>query len=166
MLQSIKPRWVGYRKNWDVNMLDGMLQYMAMERLTSRHSITREDVACDTAKDVVIYINRETVDNNFANNRPISVVILNGGEYGCLFSDNEFCPLQHDMPMNYDSSDHSHDTCLFHVWKPRSLSNSSHASAQFRKVARKDIANYCILLPKIKPVRGNEESLYTLFSSN
>ena len=68
MLQSIKPGWVGYRKNWGVNMLDCMLQDMAMERLMSQHSITCEDVACDTAKDVVIYVNRATVESNFANN--------------------------------------------------------------------------------------------------
>jgi hypothetical protein len=189
ILRLVKPTYIGFRKNWQPNMLDRMLRQTAMGRLMQL-GVGAEDDAMnwmiedliddEASEDDSIEITSSQADifrgNNllrryssvaevrrqFDSRNTLSVVRLNDERFCCVLINNNVVRL-HCREFKGQIAGAS-----FHLWH---IDNDEvpELMDRLQPITRADqVKNYCILLPKLS-MRGmpdlNDEPIFTLIDS-
>jgi hypothetical protein len=161
----LKPLWFGYRKNWATNLLTNLMNVMAIERVASNKKpndyVTQdEDIEDDnitiSKKMVHKYKSLDDVTFCFYNRKPLSMVQLHDGRFGCILRQKQsfvelYCGTQSELLSG----------SWYHNWSiSEHLVYCEHLTAA--------TAKYCLMLPKLTstgmPARS-ELPMYTVITS-
>lgn len=181
ILRLVKPTWIGFRKNWQVNMLDRLLRQTAMGRLQSKEGHTEadaikwmtEDIEDELDEDDPIenitsdifqgnhllkrYSNAGDVRRQFQCRRPLSIVRLNNQKFCCVMRNNSVVWL-HCTEFKEQIAG-----AYYHLWQ---INGDDDPQQQITTIEQ--VTHYCILLPKLSmhglPGR-NDEPIFTLIES-
>jgi hypothetical protein len=158
ILQLIKPRWHGYRKNWAKNMLDNVLKQMAMSRVEQRGHCDIDDLnyfddeeedeenspslradwskfSSGNQKFVHRYKNMSDVVARYRNGYPVSVICTSEDKFLCLLRTNnvvEICRIGLAF---------SRGGAAYHTW--------SIAAGEDTFMGSLKVRNFCLLLPAL-----------------
>ena len=169
-LRLVKPKWHGYRKNWQLNMMDSLLQQIAMRRIEDKeHESTSAWLAQDDDEEdgtdeelcadrqFILYSNADYIQRIHRLRHPLSVVnVRDSNKFVCMMRDKT-C-----VEMNCGAWSETTGGAVYHHWEvgePTSLSNQEMESQLCRS---------CLLLPRLrrKGMPGEEdEPIYTLVES-
>ena len=181
ILRLVKPTWIGFRKNWQLNMLNRLLRQTAMGRLQSKEGHTEadaikwmtEDVEDELDEDDPIenntsdifqgnhllkrYSNAADVRRRFQCRRPLSLVRLNNQKFCCVLRNNSVVWLHCT-----EFKEQIAGAC-YHLWE---IDVDDVPQQQITTIEQ--VTHYCILLPKLSmhglPGRDDEPS-FTLIES-
>ena len=148
ILRFVKPEiGMGVRVNWSANVMLNLLREKSLSTITSKLLGPRES-ADKTRTLYHRYRSKAKIFVDWHGGRPLSVIVLSGGQYGCAISGDEMCELKHS---EYIGQDNGHS---YHSW---TLDNET-----IHPYAHADIVRYCLFLPSLGP-RGftGEETSYT-----
>ncbi len=169
IIRVVKPLWFGFRKNWEVNLLTNTLNIMAIDRVL--HTTTRthnkalidaaEQQKCNTIgmkkKMVHKYISLEQITENYNNRKPLSVVQLCEGRFGCIIRNrNLFVELYCGSHAQFLGGS------WYHNW------TISGNAVQCETLHTSNILHYCLLLPKLTSngmPSSEEEPIYMAITS-
>jgi len=193
MLQTIKPRWFGYRKNWQQNIIDNILKKQALRRICKKHSIDvenepflddesdsdddegqeneerndNEQIAqntSDTQRNYVVYKAARVAVNQLSNRRPVSILQLSNGHFGMAVGSGGYLRLR----FTGDDVEQTEGMCRYFVWRVSEEAVRDNHEYMLYDLDDADIVNYCMLLPKLA-ASGNPdnegEAYYTLIQS-
>ena len=183
VLGVIKPHWFGYRKNWQVNLMDKVLRNMAMERIEMKHEkmAAKEETnpidlvgpsddddddgeeqhfpTVAKGRNCVHYSSFAKVESDLVKRIPISVVRLYDGTFGCMLRGKKFFPLQCDWRRTEELSDSA-----LHYYECGFVGIA--AQNVRLDVELRDVAHYCVLLPKLTATgEPDADAVYTLIES-
>lgn len=152
IIQSIKPLWNGFRKNWAVNIMERMLKQMAIERVLNNSTTKGDEVKIDaTGKLCYVYRSVEQLQQFYDHRKPISIVQLSDGTFHAKVTRNFYVELTCESYAGNISGSHYH-YWVIESYEMKLLEDTLH------------IINYCLLLPKMTmtgiPSRENE-AIYT-----
>ena len=169
IIQQMKPTWFGFRKNWQVNMMDKLLKSMALGRIRKNdiqlmeeneedEDYTDEELWVNNSQKLVhLYKSQEDVKIRFHQHEPLSIVITKDNVFACLLPfgivQELLCSRYHNKKVGAN----------YYVWELGSVTNksSSHLSA--------NVKHYCLLLPQLFPTTESyltsSEKSYTLIDS-
>jgi hypothetical protein len=152
VLRLLKPNWNGYRLNWQLHIMNKMLQNMAITRIKSKLHPKEEallegydsdgenesfsDLQKKMCGSCYIYSNISEVVLAFYNHRPISALRLLTGNFVCMLQNGKQCTL---TPNKFIK------TLIGLSYFDWNISDNESILIQHHK----DIQNYCLLLPKI-----------------
>jgi hypothetical protein len=146
-IQQIKPLWNGFRKNWQLNLLDNVLQKMAINRI-EKHS--QQNV--NKGKQFHKYKDKEDVTDNFNNRKPMSMIQLDNGKFFfSVMKNNTFVPV---MCTTYFRT-----ICGWHYHYWHIADNDDHEVNIFT------IQRCCLLLPLMSSTglpTSNDDAIYTV----
>jgi hypothetical protein len=169
IIQLMKPTWFGFRKNWQVNMMDKLLKSMALGRIR-KNDVTSEENEEDeddtdealtlnySQKLVHIYKNEEDVNSRFHQCEPLSIVITKDNIFACLLPfgmvKELICSRHHCQKVGAN----------YYVWRLGNVTNKSSSP-----LSTQEVKHYCLLLPQLFPdtenyLTSNEKS-YTLIDN-
>jgi hypothetical protein len=169
IIQQMKPTWFGFRKNWQVNMMDKLLKSMALGRIRKNdiqlmeeneedEDYTDEELWVNNSQKLVhLYKSQEDVKIRFHQHEPLSIVITKDNVFACLLP---FGIIQELLCSRYHNKKVGAN---YYVWELGSVTNksSSHLSA--------NVKHYCLLLPQLFPTTESyltsSEKSYTLIDS-
>jgi hypothetical protein len=84
IIQLIKPLWNGFRKNWQLNLMDNVLRKLAIDRI-EKHSINclfdSNQQSIKDGKQCHRYKNKLEVYDTFNNCQVMSMIQLNNGNF-------------------------------------------------------------------------------------
>lgn len=172
IIQLIKPTWFGFRKNWQVNMMDKLLKSMALRRINRNDilPVTEESEDIDETgealmannsqkeKLVHVYKSEEDVKLMFHQHEPLSIVITKDNIFACLL------PL--GMVKELICSKHHNEKvgANYYVWRLGNVTNRSS-----KLLSTQEVKQYCLLLPQLFPDNDNclssSERSYTLIDN-
>jgi hypothetical protein len=170
IIRVLKPLWFGFRKNWDVNLMTNALNIMAIDRVlnteytkrrqTNTNSSNKEvEKSIGLAKKMVHkYASREEVTERYFSRKPLSMVQLTDGRYGCIIRRNQlFVQLQCA----------SQQEQLSGSWYYKWTMNTT--DAVVIHLQSTNIRHYCLLLPKLTMhgmPTNNDEPMYMAITSD
>ena len=145
-IQEMKPIWNGFRKNWQLNLIDNVLKKMAIDRIEKYglHS------SVNGGKQFHRYKNKEDVLHNFNNRRPMSMIqVENGNFIFPLLNRNTFV---HVMCRTYFQT-----ICgwHYHYWE----------IVDGNEVNILSLQRHCLLLPMMSSTglpTSDDEAIYTV----
>ena len=171
VLRLVKPNWYGFRKNWQINKLDQVLRKMSMVKMREKKKIMGSDEleknmiddldylsdsSADDEKErhtssdevgkfsglLKVYKNKEELLRTFQMGYPLSVVRLICGRF--------FCVCKKGITVEVKRTEFLESICeaSYHNW---TLSVENTTVHTYASVERKNISNYCVLLPKLTP---------------
>jgi hypothetical protein len=170
-LRLVKPKWHGYRKNWQVNMMDGLLQQIAMRRVEDKENessspwLAQDDEDDDDGTDeelcadrqFVLYSNADYIRRIHRLRHPLSVVTFkNNDKFLCMMRDKT-C-----VEINCCAWSETTGGAVYHHWEVGETSTLSNDEMQSH------LCRSCLLLPRLrqKGMPGEEdEPIYTLVES-
>ena len=160
VIQLVKPKWIGYKKNWQINMMDKLLQQMAMVQVETKEQWNAswlldddddngEDggggcaVHHDAAKKYFFtYGNIQQVQKEFKRWGPMLILRLVNGTYGCVICGNKFVELRCG-----EFKGKLAGSC-YHEWDV-SWQEDKEYTITTVNISVNIISNYCLLLPKL-----------------
>ena len=168
----LKPHWYGFRKNWHYNLLQKVLQKMAIQRVQTQQSNNcniKDDAGDSSDEDEVVIIQRSksklyheyadlhAVQHSFANRLPMSIVCLTDDSFGVVLKQNRL--------MKISCGDYIKDCggASYHHWY-FPADNSGIVTLTDQTI----ISNYCLLLPKLTTQgmpNADDEAIYTVIDS-
>jgi hypothetical protein len=171
IIQLMKPTWFGFRKNWQVNMMDRLLKSMALSRirksdvtLISEENEEDEDDTDEAIKVnysqklVHVYKSEEDVNIRFLQHEPLSIVVTKDNNFACLL------PFGIMKELNCSRYHHQKVGANYYVWRLGNVTNKSS-----RPLSTQDVKHYCLLLPQLFPDTENNlissEKSYTLIDN-
>jgi hypothetical protein len=168
IIQLMKPTWFGFRKNWQVNMMDRLLKSMALSRIRkSDVTLISEEDEDDTdeaikvnysQKLVHVYKSEEDVNIRFLQHEPLSIVVTKDNNFACLL------PFGIMKELNCSRYHHQKVGANYYVWRLGNVTNKSS-----RPLSTQDVKHYCLLLPQLFPDTENNlissEKSYTLIDN-
>jgi hypothetical protein len=154
----LKPLWHGFKNNWHVNLLTKALNIMAIERLSSTQ-ILNNNKKLASKKMFHKYKSVHDIVNNYIARKPMSVVQLVDGRFGCITRRTKtFVQLN---PMD--------ETKLFLGGSWYCNWSSSMQDVQLHDIDISNIIHYCLLLPQLTatgmPMPLEDDIKYTLITS-
>jgi hypothetical protein len=152
-LHLIKPSWNGYRKNWQLHIMNGMLQNMAIGRIKAMRSSEEQlnyhdndsddeaeqdldEASKQISGNCYLYSNLTELHNAFNNQCPISILLLQNDTFISLLRTGMQCELTPTRRAG---------TLLglgYHLWHISDGDNEG-------MVNTNDIMGYSLLLPKL-----------------
>jgi hypothetical protein len=166
LIQLIKPLWNGFRKNWQVNIMDKMLRQMAIERVQKNHSennselhsLNYEETSTPSAKGKLyfVYNSLKHIQQEYNERRPLSIIQLDNGKFLAAVTTERYIEMICGNYIGTIGGAH------YHHW---SLTNSQPKSM----LARNKVAKYCLLLPKLTTTglpSASDDPVFTAIDSD
>ena len=171
-LRLVKPQWHGYRKNWQVNMMDNLLRQIAMRRIEDKENKLNDswfvpdddeneegmdnEVLC-AGQQSILYSSETDIRRIYGSRQPLSVVnFTNSNKFVCMMRNRAY------VEMICGDWIESTGGAIYHHW---SIGETSMLTVD--EVAD-HIYRSCILLPRLRK-RGrpqvDDEPIYTLVES-
>jgi len=184
ILRLVKPTWIGFRKNWQENMLDRLLRQTAIGRMQLKSGQSEDDAikwmtedieedvdeaqqvektsSIDILKGVHLlhrYKTTEDVTRLFEARRPLSIIRLIDQRFCCVLRDNS------TVMFHCTEYKETIAGACYHLWR---LDMDVDDEQRHHLTNREEIEHYCILLPKLS-INGlpgrNDEPIFTLIDS-
>ena len=154
LLRFVKPEiGMGVRVNWSTNVMLNLLREKSLTNITSN---LLDTVGATTDQDRMLYHryrSRVKLLLDWSGGRPLSVIVLSDGRYGCAVSAEEMCVVEHRA---FITEKHGH---CYHGWALDSETTQAYS--------HQDIARYCLFLPALGPSGfQGAETEYTAIDSN
>jgi len=185
ILRLVKPTWIGFRKNWQQNMLDRLLRQTAIGRMQlkggrsednainwmtddidedlDKHEQVEKTPSNDILKGVNLLHRYKTageIRRLFQARRPLSILRLIDQRFCCVLQNN-FIVMLHCMEFKEQIAG-----ACYHLWQIDGDLDDEPSQQQLTN--KEDIEHYCILLPKLS-IQGlpgrNDEPIFTLIDS-
>ena len=185
ILRLVKPTWIGFRKNWQQNMLDRLLRQTAIGRMQLKggrsednainwmtddidedldeHEHVEKTPSNDILKGVNLLHRYKTagdIRRLFQARRPLSILRLIDQRFCCVLQNN-FIVMLHCMEFKEQIAG-----ACYHLWQIDGDLDDEPSQQQLTN--KEDIEHYCILLPKLS-IQGlpgrNDEPIFTLIDS-
>ncbi len=170
IIRVLKPLWFGFRKNWEVNLMTNALNIMAVDRVLHTEYNKRRQTDTNTCnkeveksiglakKMVHKYASREEVTERYLSRKPLSVVQLTDGRYGCIIRRTNFF-----VELNCSSRREQHGGSWYYQW---TMNTTDTVVIPLRCT---NIKHYCLLLPKLTMhgmPTSNNEPMYMAITSD
>jgi hypothetical protein len=138
IIQQMKPLWNGFRKHWQIILLDKLLKKMATDHIR-QHSMGRfskKQSNLNEGKQFHVYKSRDEAYDTFPNRRSMSMIQLDNGNFVIACTNKIYITL---MCTDYFGNISG---CHYHHWHI-----AQHDMHQIELEGQ--IAWYCLLLPKM-----------------
>jgi hypothetical protein len=166
IIQLIKPLWKGFRKNWQVNIMDKMLRQMAIERVQKNHwednneknSLKYEETSTPSSKGKLcfVYNSLQHIQQEYNERRPMSLIQLDNGKFLATVTTERYVEMICGEYIGTIGGAH------YHHW---SLTNSQPKSM----LETNKVAKYCLLLPKLTTTglpSASDDPVFTTIDSD
>ena len=158
IIQHIKPLWNGFRKHWQLHLVDKLLKKMAIDRI-QLHSMGhsgKNDNYIKEGKQFHSYKTKDEVYNQFNTRQPMSIIQLENGYYLIAMTKNTYVHITCTEYFGNISGFH------YHYWQ---IAENNIGETE----SLLNITRCCFLLPRMKSTglpTASEEPIYTVIDSD